>query len=71
MDTIGSVGNERRPPFREAQPPAAPSDRNRDHGGSHDSDHDGRRGNDAPDLGTAPTPTPSAASTQRKLNVTA
>ncbi len=69
MDTIGSVGAERQPPFRQARPPAAPADRDRDHGGSHDSDRDGHHANKVPDSGTVPAR--GVASTQHKLNVTA
>jgi len=69
MDTIGSVGYERQPHFRQAPPTAALSDRDSDHGSSHDRDHDGHHDNNAPD-----SLTPSArnaASPQHTLNVTA
>jgi hypothetical protein len=69
MDTIGSVGYERQSPFRQARPPAAPSDRDRDRGNNHDSDHGRHHDNNASDSDTALAR--SAAGPQRKLNVTA
>lgn len=69
MDTIGSVGAERQPPFRQARPPAAPADRDRDRGGSHDGDHARNHDSKASDSGTVPAR--SAASPLHKLNVTA
>jgi len=69
MDTIGSVDYERQPHFRQTLPTAALSDRDSDHGNSHDRDHDGHRGDNPPNSGTAPGRR--VGGPQHMLNVTA
>ena len=74
MNTIGTIGYERRPETRQAAPTKGPFDRERDRHGHRDRDRDSEPADDAPaadapDRGT--TPAQNVAGRLHKVNVTA